>query len=80
MHNSNDPAFSPYLETNKGDLHGEDGAQAVDCAVSHVYAVGESACEHQHQDMEGDQVDQEHVATPGGNLNTDKHIVMYHLN
>lgn len=58
-----------YLETNKRDLHGEDGAQAVDCAVSHIYAVWESACEHQNQDVEGNKVDEEHVATPGGNLN-----------
>lgn len=59
-----------YLETNKRDLHGQDGAQAVHRAVSHIYTVGETACEHQHQDMEGYKVDQEHVATPGGNLNT----------
>ena len=65
-------AFSPYLETNKRDLHGQDGAQAVNCAVSHVDAVGESSCEHQDQDVEGDKVDQEHVATPGGNLDTQK--------
>lgn len=62
--------ISPYLETNKRDLHGEDGAQAVDCAVSHVDAVGESAGEHQNQDVKGDKVDQENVATPGGNLDT----------
>lgn len=59
-----------YLETNKRDLHGQDGAQAVDCAVSHIYTVGETACEHQHQDMKGYKVDQEHVATPRRNLNT----------
>lgn len=35
-----------YLETNEGNLHGQDGAQAVDCAVGHVDAVGESACQH----------------------------------
>lgn len=67
---TSDGTISPYLETNKRDLHGEDGAQAVDCAVSHVDAVRESACEHQNQDVEGDKVDQEHVATPGGNLDT----------
>lgn len=60
----------PYLETDKRDLHGEDGSQAVDSAVSHINAVGESASEHQDKHMEGDQVDQEHVATPGGNLHT----------
>lgn len=67
---TSDGTISRYLETNKRDLHGEDGAQAVDCAVSHIDAVRESACEHQNQDVEGDKVDQEHVATPGGNLDT----------
>lgn len=69
-----DGTFSSYLETNKRNLHGEDGAQAVNCAVSHVDAVRESACEHQYQDVQGDEVDQEHVATPGGNLNAHKHF------
>ncbi len=65
----------PYLKTNKRDLHGEDGAQAVDCAVSHIDAVRESACEHQNQDVERDKVDQKHVATPGGNLDTHKYLI-----
>lgn len=72
---THDSASSPYLETNKRDLHGEDGAQAVHCAVSHVDAVRKSACEHQNQDVEGDKVDQEHVATPGGNLDTHKQLI-----
>lgn len=57
-----------HLEANKGDLHGEDGSQAVDCAVGHVDPVGEAPCEHQHQDVQGDEVDQEDVATPRGDL------------
>lgn len=57
-------AAGTYLEAYKGDLHGKDGAQAVDGAVSHVDAMGEAACEHQHQNVKGNQVDQEHVAPP----------------
>ena len=72
--------FSPYLETNKRDLHGEDGAQAVDCAVSHIDSVRESAREHQNQHVEGDEVDQEHVATPGRNLDTHKHLIRTSIN
>lgn len=53
-----------HLETHKGDLHGKNGAQAVDSAVGHVDPVGEASREHQHQHMERDQVDQEHIASP----------------
>lgn len=53
-----------HLETHKGDLHGKNGAQAVNSTVGHIDPVGEASCEHQHQYMEGDQVDQEHVASP----------------
>lgn len=60
-----------HLETHKGDLHRENGAQAVNSAVGHVDPVGEAACEHQHQDMERDQIDQEHVASPGRDLGQD---------
>lgn len=61
-----------YLETNKGNLHGQDGAQTVDCAVGHVDAVRESARQHQNQDVKGDEVDQKHVAAPGGHLGEKK--------
>lgn len=57
-----------HLEANKGDLHGEDGSQAVDCAIGYVDPVGEAPGEHQHQDVQGDEVDQEDVATPRGDL------------
>lgn len=53
-----------YLEAHEGDLHGQDGAEAVHGAVSHVDAVGESSGEHQHQYVQGDQVDEENVASP----------------
>lgn len=57
-----------HLEANKGDLHGEDGSQAVDCAIGYVDPVGEAPGEHQHQDVQGDEVDQEDVAAPRGDL------------
>lgn len=59
-----DSSDSIHLESDEGDLHGQDGAQAVYGAVSHVDAVRESPGEHQHQDVQGDQVDEEHVASP----------------
>lgn len=37
-----------HLETHKRDLHGKNGAQAVDSTVRHVDPVGETSCEHQH--------------------------------
>lgn len=57
-----------YLEPNKGYLHGKNGAQTVNRAVCHIDSVRKSPCEHQNQNVEGYKVDQEHVATPGGNL------------
>lgn len=54
-----------YLETNEWNLHGQDGAQTVDCAVGHIDAVRKSACQHQNQDVKGDEVDEEHIASPG---------------
>lgn len=61
-----------HLETHKGDLHGKNGAQAVNSTVGHIDPVGEASCEHQHQYMERDQVDQEHIASPGRDLGQDK--------
>lgn len=40
--------YRAHLETHKGDLHGKNGAQAVDSTVRHVNPVGETSCEHQH--------------------------------
>lgn len=53
-----------HLKTHKGDLHGKNGAQAVNSTVGHVDPVGETSCEHQHQYVERDQVDQEHITSP----------------
>lgn len=69
-----------YLEANERDLHGEDGSQAVDGAVGHVDTVGEAASEHEDQHVEGDEVDQEHIATPGGHLQTDIRVVFIWFN
>ena len=57
-----------YLEAHEGDLHGEDGSQAVDGAVGHVDAVGEASGEHEDQHVQRDEVDKEHVASPGRHL------------
>lgn len=46
-----------WLESNEGDLHGEDGTQAVDGAVDHVDPVGEASGGHQGQGVHWDQVD-----------------------
>lgn len=35
---------SSYLEPNKRDLHGKDGAQTVNCAVCHIDSVRKSPC------------------------------------
>lgn len=64
--------LSSYLETHEGNLHGQDGAQAVDCAVGYIDAVREPACQHQNQDMKGDEVDKENIATPGRYLEESK--------
>lgn len=58
----------PHLKANKGDLHREDRSQAVDSAVGYVYPVGEASGQHQHKNVQGDQVNQKDVATPWGDL------------
>lgn len=71
---------SVYLKADERDLHGKDGSQAVDSAVGHVNTVGEAAGEHEDQHVEGDEVDQEHIATPGGHLQTDIRVVFIWFN
>lgn len=58
----------PHLEANKGDLHREDGSQAVDGAIGYVDPVGEASGQHQHKNVQGDEVNQKDVATPRGDL------------
>ena len=57
-----------WLEADEGDLHGENRSDDVEGAVGNVNAVGEATRDHQHENMEGNDVDEEHVATPRGNL------------
>ena len=52
------------LEPNEGDLHRQDGAESVDGGVSDVDPVRVAAADHQHEHVDGDQVDEEHVASP----------------
>ena len=52
------------LETDEGDLHGENGTQHIDSAVRHVHAVREATGEHQSKHVHRDQVDQEDVSSP----------------
>ena len=54
------------LEPDERDLHRQDGPEGVDCGVRHVDAVGEAAADHEDEDVDGDQVDEKHVAAPGG--------------
>eukprot|EP00053_Salpingoeca_punica_P010929 m.97584 g.97584 ORF g.97584 m.97584 type:complete len:573 (+) comp15536_c0_seq2:800-2518(+) len=54
------------LEADKGDLHGEQRAKHVDGREGHVDAVVEAAHGHEGQDVQRNEVDQEDIATPGG--------------
>lgn len=44
------------------------------CRVSHVNSVRESSSEHQGKHVEWNQVDEKHIASPGGNLKYDTPI------
>lgn len=52
------------LESNKGDLHRQNGSNDVQRGISNVHPMGEPPRHHQGKDVEGDDVNQEHVATP----------------
>lgn len=62
------------LEPHKGDLHGENGANDIERGVGNIDTVGESAGNHEDEHMKGDDVDQEHVATPRGHLRETKSL------
>lgn len=64
----NPTQFRAHLETHEGDLHGKNGAQAVNSTVGYIDPVGETSCEHQHQYMKRNQVDQEHIPSPRRDL------------
>ena len=57
-----------WLEPDKGDLHGQKGSNGVNGAVSNVDTMGKPSCSHQGEDMKGDEVDQEHISSPGRHL------------
>lgn len=57
-----------WLEPHKGDLHGQDGADDIQCRVSNIHTVGEAASDHEDEHMQGDDVDEEHITTPRGHL------------
>ncbi|KAJ8524775.1 hypothetical protein ON010_g16341 [Phytophthora cinnamomi] len=53
------------VEAHKGHLHGHEAAQGVKRRVGDVQARGVAAGEDHHQHVDGDHVDDEHVAAPG---------------
>lgn len=56
------------LEADEGHDHGREGADDVEGAVGNVQARRVPAHEDEDKDMQGNQVDDEHVATPRGHL------------
>lgn len=56
------------LETHKGDLHGEDGANDIEGGVGNIDTVREAAGDHKDEHVQGDDVDEEHITTPWGYL------------
>jgi hypothetical protein len=52
------------LEANKGDLHGQNSAKTVESAVGHIDASTKPPSHHQSEDVHGNQVDEENIATP----------------
>jgi hypothetical protein len=58
------------LKPDKGNLHGEYGSDNIDGRVGDINSVGEPPADHQYKDVQRDQVDEKHIATPGGDLKT----------
>jgi len=54
------------LESHEGDLHGEQQSEDIEGAVAGQQARGVPTHDEQHKDVQGDQVDDEHVASPRG--------------
>lgn len=57
-----------WLEADERDLHGKDGAERVDGRVCHVHPMGKPTANHQYKNVHWNQIDQEHVTAPRGNL------------
>ena len=56
------------LEPDEGDLHRKDGAEGVDGGVRDVDPVGVPSADHQDENVNRNQVDQEHVTAPRRHL------------
>ena len=56
------------LEPDEGDLHGAEESDDEERVVRHVDPLTESVHEDEDEDVQRDQVDDEHVAAPRGNL------------
>lgn len=54
-----------HVEADKRHLHGEQGAEHVEGAVGDVEAVAVAASGEEDEDVDGDEVDDEHEAAPG---------------
>ena len=54
-----------WLEAHKGHLHRHDEAQEVEGGVGHVDAGGEPSHQQEDKDVEGHQVDDEDIPSPG---------------
>lgn len=52
------------LEPDERYLHRKQGSEAVESAVGNVNSMGEAAGDHQGKNVERDEVDKEHIATP----------------
>lgn len=52
------------LEANKRDLHSQNGSETVESAVGDIDTSAKPSSHHQSEDVHGNQVDEENVATP----------------
>jgi len=52
------------IRTDKRDLHGKDQAKNEESGVRRVDAVRKSTHEQKNENMEGNQVNDEHITTP----------------
>ena len=54
-----------WLESNERDLHGAEKSHNEEGVVRHVDPLGEPTHQQEDEDMEGDEVDDEDVSSPG---------------
>lgn len=52
------------LESYKRNLHRQNGSNDIQCGIGDIHPMGEPPSHHQSKDMERDDVDKEHIATP----------------